>query len=410
MLRTEVEQRLRDDHQHDGFLFPAYDSYCFGSVPDTVRSLLDGGGRRPLPADVFEGVRTDVTNVVTVVVDGYGWNSWKRDRESYPFLDRLTERGTVTPLTSVYPSETAAAMTTFETGQLPCEHGRIGWNVYEPETDQCFLSFGGQVKSGADAGSSADAASAGVDYHYADLEESGIDCHRVQPIEQETRGVTHHTYEGICQFGGRLASVTSESDDPAYVYGYTHDIDHVSHDGGTDSEAFQRTLRRVCEQLSLFVDRLDDETATETVLLVTADHGHVDTDPRQNVDLAQRPDLVTNLERHADETPVRLAGSPRNTHLHLRDGSVETVRECLSDLDARTFSREGALERGLFGDRDPSEHFRRRCGDLVLTHRNLSTWYADVEPDELDLIGMHGGLHPDEMLVPFAAVRADRLK
>jgi hypothetical protein len=37
------------------------------------------------------------------------------------------------------------------------------------------------------------------------------------------------------------------------------------------------------------------------------------------------------------------------------------------------------------------------------------TWYGDEHPEELDLVGMHGGLHPDEMLVPFAAVRADQL-
>ncbi len=36
-------------------------------------------------------------------------------------------------------------------------------------------------------------------------------------------------------------------------------------------------------------------------------------------------------------------------------------------------------------------------------------WFGDVEPDELYLAGMHGGLHPEEMLVPFAAARASTL-
>jgi len=409
MLRTAVEDRLREEHESDGYLFPAYESYCFGSVPGTVRSILDAGGRRSLPGDVFEGVRTGVSTVVTEIVDGYGFDSWKRDRARHTFLDRLTERGTVTPLTSVYPSETAAAMTTFETGQPPCEHGRIGWNIYDPATDRCFLSFGGKIKSGRDAGSTTAAASEGVDYHYADLDGRRIDCHRVQPIEQETAGVTQHTYDGLSSFGDRLARVTNDSDDPAYVYGYAHDIDHVSHSDGTESEAFQRTLGAVCRQLSGFVESLDDATASETLLIVTADHGHVDTDPERNVDLSEREAVVSNLRRHADGTPVRLAGSPRNTHLHLRDGA-ERVRERLSDLDARTFTREAVLDRELFGDREPSERFERRCGDLVLTHRDLGTWYGDAEPDELDLIGMHGGLHPDEMLVPFAAVRADQLR
>lgn len=346
MLRTAVEERLRDEQSTDARLFPAYGGYCFGSVPDTIRSLLDAGGDRPLPGDVFEGVRTDVSNVVTVVVDGYGLDSWKRDRDDHRFLDRLTERGTVTPLTSIYPSETAAAMTTFETGQLPCEHGRIGWNVYEPETDQSFLALTGEVKA---------------------------------------------------------------SDDPSFVYGYVPDVDHVSHAEGTDSAAFQETLSGVCRQLSAFVDRLDAETAAETLLVVTADHGHVNTDPERNVDLSVRADVVEHLRTHGDNTPVRLSGSPRHVHLHLRDGEVDAARDAPGDLDASLLTRAEALDRDHFGDREPSERFRRRCGDLVVTHRDLGTWWGDVEPDELDLVGMHGGLHPAEMLVPFATVGADRL-
>jgi hypothetical protein len=140
-----------------------------------------------------------------------------------------------------------------------------------------------------------------------------------------------------------------------------------------------------------------------------ADHGHVNTDPERNVDLSANRTLMANLQRHGDGTPVRLAGSPRNVHLHLQDGTIDPTRDALSGLEARTFTRTEALDAALFGDRPASAHFRRRCGDLVLTHRALGTWFGDVEPDELGLVGMHGGLHPDEMLVPFAASRADRL-
>jgi len=63
----------------------------------------------------------------------------------------------------------------------------------------------------------------------------------------------------------------------------------------------------------------------------------------------------------------------------------------------------------LFGDVEPSGTFLRRLGDLVLTHRDLGTWWGDHEPEELELVGMHGGLHPDEMLTGVAAVRLSDL-
>ncbi|WP_226012635.1 alkaline phosphatase family protein [Halomicrobium salinisoli] len=410
MFREDVLRGLRDEYEDDGRIFPAYGSYCFASVPGTIRSVFDAGGRRSLPDDVFTGVDTDAERVVAVVVDGYGLDSWRRDREAVPFLDRLTERGTVTPLTSCFPSETAAAMTTFETGDLPCEHGRVGWNVYEPETDRTFLAFTGEVKSGDEEGAVADEAFDGVDYHYEDLAAAGIDCHKLEPFEVAIPGVTERVYDGLDGLGERLADVTTRSDAPAYVHAYLDHVDRVSHHEGTESDAFRETVATVCGELSAFVDGLDDEVARETLLLVTADHGHVNTDPERNVDLSGRERLMEALRRHADGTPIRMSGSPRNVHLHLRDGAVPEVREALSDLDVTAFTRDEALDRGLFGDREPSDRFRRRCGDLVVTHRDLGTWFGDVEADELDLVGMHGGLHPEEMLVPFAAVRADRLR
>lgn len=445
MLRTAVERRLRDEHEEDGALFPAYEDYCFGNVPDTVRALFGADADRPLPADVFDGVAGVDTSdgclddtsdgidcVVTVVVDGYGFDSWKRDHADHDVLTRLTDRGTVTPLTSVYPSETAAAITTFETGLLPCEHGRTGWNVYDPETDRSFLGLGGQIKAGSESGAErislghesddADADSSDDEvllapenevegaHHYDRLGDAGVDCHRLQPFTGEPSGVTQHEYDDLAEFGARLAEVTVEANAPGYVYGYLPYVDTVSHDSGTESDEFQHTLGEVCEQLSAFVATLDAETAQNTLLLVTADHGHVNTDPDRNVDLSENETLMQNLQRYADGTPVCLSGSMRNVHLHLQGGTVEETRRALADLDAHSFTQQEALDRNLFGDRPVSETFHRRCGDLILTHEWLGTWFDDADPGKLDIVGMHGGLTPEEMLVPFGAVRADELR
>jgi hypothetical protein len=44
-----------------------------------------------------------------------------------------------------------------------------------------------------------------------------------------------------------------------------------------------------------------------------------------------------------------------------------------------------------------------RLGDLTLiAHKDAYMWWTDK--DNI-LIGRHGGLHPDEMLVPFLAVK-----
>lgn len=423
MLRSRVESRIRENHTSEGLLFPAYADYCFANVPDTVMSLLDAGGRRPLPADVFDGVDTSVGRVVLVLVDGYGLDSWKRDRSEHHFLGELTERGTVTPLTSTYPSETAAAITTLETATLPCEHGLIGWNVYEPATDHSVIGLSGEIK--VDGRTGADSAETGrpsntpgiasevaedTEPLYPMMADVGVDVHRLQPFDTDSEGLTQHTYDELDEFGARLATVTETADPSSYVYGYLPHIDHVSHEHGTQSDEFQTVLGAVCDQLRTFLDTLDTAVARDTLLLVAADHGHVDTVPEENIDLSNIETVVDNLRRYDDGTPVKLSGSPRNVHLQLQDGTIEETREALSHLDAQIRTRQEALDQELFGDRKPSRRFVRRCGDLVVTHRNRGVWFGDVEARELGYVGMHGGLHPSEMLVPFAAIRADRVQ
>ena len=114
------------------------------------------------------------------------------------------------------------------------------------------------------------------------------------------------------------------------------------------------------------------------------------------------------LRTGGDGDPIPPVGGPRNVQLHVRDGEREAVRELLAgEFEALLLSREEALDRGLFGPGEPGARFRRRLGDLVVVPRDRSVWHDDAA---LRYVGMHGGLHPDEMLVPFAAARVDRLR
>jgi len=99
---------------------------------------------------VLAGVETDVDVVVVALVDGFGYEQFRRDRDRYDLLSRLVERGRVTPLTSIYPSETAAAITTLHTASLPVEHGLLGWDLYVEEEDLLLETLPFRTKDGRD--------------------------------------------------------------------------------------------------------------------------------------------------------------------------------------------------------------------------------------------------------------------
>ncbi|MFD1645123.1 alkaline phosphatase family protein [Haloarchaeobius litoreus] len=411
MLRTDVAASLRDRFEDDGYLFPDYDGYCFSNLPGSVASLLDAAAGRTLPADTFDGVDTDgIETVLVVLVDGFGWTQWQREREHHAFLDRLTDTARVTPLTSIYPSETAAAITTFHTGALPAEHGVVGWNVHDPGFEETFEALPFLTKEGVPPTGLGPDEVFDADAIYPALSEQGVEAHHVVPFDETYEGATAHTYGALDELPGQLRTAVDAADGRSYCFCYIPHVDHEGHRTGTRSDAYRDTVAEVFDVLERSLAGLDDETREGTLLLVTADHGHVDTDPERNVNLDEDAALVDALERDRKGERVRFAGSPRNVQLHLQRGRVEATADRLaSSLDARVYTQEQVLEAQLFGDVKSSETFLRRLGDVTLTHRELGTWWGDHEAEELSLVGMHGGLHPEEMLTEVAAVRLAEL-
>lgn len=418
MIRTEVAQHLLHTAGADGYVFPVYDGYCFSNIPATLGSVLgvDLGGC--LPPDVFSGVPLDVDRVVHVLLDGFGFDQWTQRTGGHRFLRVVSDRGTVTPLTSIYPSETAAAITTVHTALTPADHCLLGWYGYFDEVDAVLQTLPFSTVEGTPASEEfGPAVDAGIlfsgDPIYERLAAAGIDSYTIQPAEtvdtaytkRSTAGATRQGYDGPRDFATTIRETLDRTAGPSYLYGYVPDIDAVAHEFGTDSDAFEDTLETVTSALFTEFSLIESEIADRTLLVVSADHGHVNTVPSENIDLREYP-----IWGHLRETPggeaIPPTGGGRNVHLHVKSGAVDDVRAVLADLDARVFTRRDAIARGLFGAGAYGRRFDRRCGDLVVVHRNRALWHHNRQ---LSWVGHHGGLTREEMLVPFAAVHLSAL-
>ncbi|MFC6989284.1 alkaline phosphatase family protein [Haloplanus sp. GCM10025708] len=275
--------------------------------------------------------------VVVALVDGYGYTQWRRDYEAVPFLDRLTRRAGVTPLTSVYPSETAAAMTTLHTGRTPAEHGLLGWNLYVEADDLTIRSLPFRTLAGEDP-RSVDASVTPADLFagrpiYERLGEAGVTSHVLSPeslagsaySSVASAGAATPGYADVSDAEASLRRIVESAGDRTYVLAYFPQVDAAGHETGTESATYRDRLSSVAATLGRFVRRLDAADARRTLLVVTADHGQVNTDPTTNVDLLELDGVASRLRRHGggetdaegvagSESPV-VAGSARNVHL-----------------------------------------------------------------------------------------------
>lgn len=420
----------RDDHAEalvsrldaDGYLFPDYGGYC---IPGLLGSVLSVHDARPeglpvLPADVFSGVDLDeIDHVVFVLIDGLGYDSWCRFEDNNSLdstvLGAFSDAGTVTPLTSVFPSETAAALPTILTGQHPIEHGMLGWWAYldgvgriqtlpyQTEHDEDVREAFPDAPQPWETLYDADPLGPRVDptLDTAFYTPAGTDSdypHTFGMVAQ-----TYHSYETIPQLGVKLRREVESGRDQ--VYAYVPEVDAASHREGPDGEETAAQLAAILDSLERqLCDRLDPETADRTLLVLSADHGHIDTGG-ENIDISGFDPLFNALDT-VDGDPIPPLGGPRQLQLHLQDGKTDEVAEALeSEFDCLTITREEYERRNLFGPGDVSASVKR-LPDLLCIHRTRAMWDLD---GSLSHVGVHGGLHREEMLVPFAVSRVGAL-
>lgn len=340
--------------------------------------------------------------VLLLVIDGLGYDLLCRRAAGGEIHSRLSAR-----LSSVFPSTTVAAITSFMTGRAPQQHGLTGWFMYFRELGGVFAVLPGVLRGGRVAGGR-NAHDSGIVFDGVPISDrlqrrSVVICPR--RIAGSNYNRTHcgraevRAYDTLDEFFLTLAQVAREAcDGPQFVYAYWPDIDTVGHECGVDSRETDTLLAQIDERFGRLCRRLD---GSGTFVLLTADHGMIDTDEAHTIDLCRHPALARLLE-------LPLCGERRVPYCYVRSGCAEAFEACVrEELGHRALpvpSRE-LIANGYFGCGDAHPALSDRIGDYVLLMRDNYV-LCDWLPGECRYrqIGVHGGLSEAEMYVPLAAV------
>ena len=375
--------------------------YTGGSIVNLMSSVIAarGGGPSEYPALKFlpPFPLSDVKNIVVLVIDGLG----------YEFLEQVGGGGTLhqhlrARMTSVFPSTTASAITTFLTGTAPQQHGLTGWHVYLKEFGNVLAVLPFRPRHGGSSlgGSGVDAAR--FFGHTSVFDKLLTRSYQVVPkrIAHSDFNLAHSgqasiiTYKSLSRFFGGIKGVLRDNGERKYVYAYWPELDSTSHIYGVGSAESARHFSQLDEAFGRFLNCINRD---ETTVIVTADHGLIDSSPDRLIELENHPELAQTLV-------VPLCGERRvaycYVHPHKQERFEAYVQTELAQQVDLVKSHE-LIERGFFGLGQSHPRLADRVGHYTLIMRENYVIRDRVLGEErYDHIGVHGGVSRHEMYVP----------
>ena len=408
-IRREQEQVLLSRPVPLGFpahaVLPEYAGHSIANVPALARHLLglpveDRTLAEQIPAE-------PVDRVILLILDGVGYRKLLRVFDDHPgmAMHALADRGTCLPITSVFPSTTVTALTSYSTGLTPQQHGMIGYRLYLRETQAITNMIQLPMLDPAPGAHPMVTAESllPIPTVYEEMAAAGVRTHTLLPSHISHSGLSRVLYRGcgsthpVVNFADMLVTarqILSNATGKTFLSLYWPGPDSIAHTRGPETESYLAELLSVDEAIRReLIDRVEN-----TVLLICSDHGFVPMRPTDYLKLSDLPDLSAGLLL----PPV---GEPRASYLFLRhrNGSADGAHAPTELPHGLVqFTAAEAVQLGLFGHGDLHPEFAHRLGDLVVVSTGSAGIYHPYPGVPL-LPGMHGGLTPEEMLVPLLA-------
>lgn len=379
--------------------------YSGGGIVNLMQSLATACGSRQtaypqlaaLPADRLAEAR----HVVLLVIDGLG----QKTLDTHLGGSNL-QRHCIATLNSVFPSTTASAITTFMSGLAPAQHGLTGWHMHLEEIDQTLAILPLEPRCEPAKQLPQDLPPRLFDYPTL-FQQLDRECWVIAPQSiagspfnaWHSRGAKTMAYQTLPEMFAQLAELLTEAPVPRYIYVYYPELDTVSHRYGTDSEKAQETLAVFETAFGQFVVEVQ---GSDACLLVTADHGFIDSPPERVVSLTDHPQLTALLIRP-------LCGERRAAYCYVapenRLAFEAYVRQHLAHCVDLRRSADLICD-GWFGPPPFNVKLASRIGDYTLVMKENWT-VKDWLPGEkrYRMLGVHGGVSADEMRVPLIALK-----
>lgn len=294
-------------------------------------------------------------NVVVIVVDGLGANSFKRNLEDNTFLrcNKIAE------LSSTFPASSVPTNISLKTGLNPIEHGIINEEITLKKN--------------------------------ADVEENSIvtrinNDKKAKAYEfSKTSGKKYKDLEDLLE----KIKALLEKPGKKYIYANYSELDNIIKEYGCDSAEAIKELKNINKLIEKFSKKLND-----TVVFVMSNHGYLDSTP---VLLTRYKDVYNMLESKA-------LIEPRACHFFIKEGKKLDFEQAFFKYFVNDFillSKNEAKAKDIFGIGTDHSLLEDPIGDYIAV--GMSDKYF-VDDKNKEVASMSSGITEDEMFIPLIMI------
>ncbi|MCR5685552.1 MAG: alkaline phosphatase family protein [Lachnospiraceae bacterium] len=403
---------VRENRLTEGRPFSALPDYnnCLVNLSNSILKRFGGQTTAETLSLADKYLDGEYRNVVLLVLDALGMSIIEKHLDKNAFF-RSHLAGS---FDSVYPPTTVAATTSLLSGLYPDEHGWLGWDVYYPQIDKNVTVFRNteQIKEKENAVPTVSFQDGGKRWTKDSLNEA-------LPAEQYNVGFRYTPYKNIIEIikeaGGnayaampflppypnsmeaileRIGALCGEPD-RKFIYAYWNEPDSTMHKTGTGSPETHKVITELESMIEKAVSGLPD-----TLFLITADHGHMDS---INYCLLDYPEIMDCLVRYP-------SFEPRTLNLFVKNEYRELFPRIFNKYFGDSFilmTREEVISKRVFGTGNDRDGLENMLGDYVaLAVSDKSIFNTHFEAQEMP--GGHAGLTVEEIRIPLIVIGGER--
>ncbi len=325
-----------------------------------------------------ELLANEYKHIFLIILDGLGNKVIENNLTSDSFM--LTKR--LMKISAVYPCTTVAATTAIQTGKFPLENGWLGWHQYFATLDKDVTLFTNTEYYSGETCTTINIANDLLPYvEITDLiAKSGIKTSSIFPSFKEGGA------EDFDEVVARIKMIAKEKE-KSFTYVYWNEPDKTMHDDGCYGENTKQVIQTLDRQLKI----LSEEISSDSLLIITPDHGMIDVD---EIDLNDYPDLLACLKRNPSI-------EPRCSSFYVKDECHEEFVSIFKRefKDFVLFDKKSLIASKIFGEGLAHPVFSDIVGDYVaMAYGNRMFIHETAYAHHFK--AHHAGLTENEMSIP----------